>query len=782
MSEKDEEELFIPVGYSSEDLPLLRSIEEGYFDGVSRDLLVPGTDLENLISLMKDGLISLDFDLPLWRPLSEPRPPPPAPFDRSRYVIDSTNLNGDPVTIRRDFNELMSTDFLKDIMRDNVDFEEKYEQHEITDLDCQQIVKRYLESNFKIDMRHMNKCLFHNLSKSTPYYYVDRLNMYFYDYHNNPSHLVTGFVLHPITSSVLKTNLAPGHKKITVDDNDSLLSSLSNKKTVTRDLFREYEKNNNYIVIKDVIFSPNKPSYLISTKHNSDRTYYYFNTFFGIYMEKASLFFIPLFSEPHLNRFSFAHSIHFEDTEPPVTFTAFTETFVKKILGVDFYSEFFKEHVSSSLFTELVTNKYLFIIFYHLKYILCRNNNEIFQYFLRSLAFYVQKPGVPLEKIILFYSIEQGSGKSLFFTHFLNNIIGKQHGLIATDSTIFNESFNSIISDKMLIFFDEFRLNTQSQNNCLKAFITGSDLTIHKKYHEDYNMKNHLSFIGVSNEHVSIPYESNQNRRVFLIESNGAYANSDHKDYFTFLAHALTDFKTMDLFFCLLHSIDLKHFNHKICPFTEELFLAIQVNLSPFELWLKDAMMSEHFYKLDCYNSYSNCSIMDMDPDNPSWRIYNVTFSDLLSSYDLYKAECGNMSNDSSHKKRKREIPNKVEITDVNSLFNAFKGLFKDLIQEAPASNAPVMVSNALLSAPIPTPTPKPKGRPPKNPSPPSLKSFNARSKFNFPDFKHFKKIIFNKFFALDNYIPKVHYKLPSYYKEPGVFHNFVSYHQTFSE
>lgn len=153
-----------------------------------------------------------------------------------------------------------------------------------------------------------------------------------------------------------------------------------------------------------------------------------------------------------------------------------------------------------------------------LLYSLCsseENQDEVFKWVLRWLAYPLQHPGAKMQTALLFFGEKQGTGKSLFFEGIIKPIYGA-HGATGGQHQL-EATFTAWRSQKLYVVFEEIlsRQDKFSYFGLIKHMITGRDTPISQKFKDDRVEANHLNCVMLSNEFQAVPIEPNDRR--FLV-------------------------------------------------------------------------------------------------------------------------------------------------------------------------------------------------------------------------------------------------------------------------
>ena len=172
------------------------------------------------------------------------------------------------------------------------------------------------------------------------------------------------------------------------------------------------------------------------------------------------------------------------------------------------------------------------LIMRHMKEVICNNNNDVFDYFVKFMANLLQHPNNKANTALIFKSI-QGAGKDTIFKWFGNNILGKEYYLNEDNIDLIFGRFNSCIENKILIVLNEVSgKDTFSINEKIKNAITRELNIIEHKGLKPYENTNNIGFVYLTNNDnpLKIPHDD---RRFCGFECNNNKAND--YDYFRLL-------------------------------------------------------------------------------------------------------------------------------------------------------------------------------------------------------------------------------------------------------
>ena len=155
-----------------------------------------------------------------------------------------------------------------------------------------------------------------------------------------------------------------------------------------------------------------------------------------------------------------------------------------------------------------------------LLYSLCsteENQEDVFHWVLRWLAYPLQNPGAKMQTALLFFGEKQGTGKSLFFEGIVKEIYGA-HGATGGQHQL-EAPYTMWRSQKLFVLFEEIlsRQDKYSHFGLIKHMITGRDTPISQKFKDDRTEANHLNCVMLSNEFQAVPLEP-EDRRFLVVD------------------------------------------------------------------------------------------------------------------------------------------------------------------------------------------------------------------------------------------------------------------------
>ncbi|MCH9027638.1 MAG: DUF3854 domain-containing protein, partial [Proteobacteria bacterium] len=149
-------------------------------------------------------------------------------------------------------------------------------------------------------------------------------------------------------------------------------------------------------------------------------------------------------------------------------------------------------------------------------------------WFLQWLAYPIQHPGAKLFTSVLFWSSEQGVGKSML-AEIVGDIYGPNRAEISRD--ILSGDFNAYAENTQFVHGDEITgSDSRHFADKIKGMITREQVEINKKFAPQYFLKDCTNYFFTSN-HVDAFFLEDQDRRLFVVEvsqpkkSNKFYAD-----------------------------------------------------------------------------------------------------------------------------------------------------------------------------------------------------------------------------------------------------------------
>ena len=244
------------------------------------------------------------------------------------------------------------------------------------------------------------------------------------------------------------------------------------------------------------------------------------------------------------------------------------------------------------------------LIIKHLKN-LCNNEDDSFQYIVKTLAMKIQKPYNITNTAIVFKS-DEGAGKDLFLNYFGNQILGSDLYLNTQKPELIFGKFSSCLENKVLVVLNESSgKDTFSINENIKCAITAQTNIIEHKGMKPYKNTNHIEYVFLTNNDNPLKVPQGD-RRFCGIECNNDVCND--KDYFDALRTEIDSGKVDKAFYNYLLSIDVDNYdftnNRPITKFYNDMK---EINIPPIALFLESLVMNNNLnttYKIESTTLY----------------------------------------------------------------------------------------------------------------------------------------------------------------------------------
>ena len=187
--------------------------------------------------------------------------------------------------------------------------------------------------------------------------------------------------------------------------------------------------------------------------------------------------------------------------------------------------------------------------------LLCGDDEALFQYVLKWVAFMFQHPSKKNNIGLIWKSAQQGMGKNMGITT-LSNMLGSKYAktIAKPERDVFG-TYNGLLEDKLLVHFEEFSGKCGFKyDNELKNFITGDTIDIMKKGVDAITRPNRMKVIFSTNNDYPVKIEAGDRRFVICDSSR---MDIPSKEYFDNLARINADKHILRAFYDELMDIDL---------------------------------------------------------------------------------------------------------------------------------------------------------------------------------------------------------------------------------
>lgn len=267
-------------------------------------------------------------------------------------------------------------------------------------------------------------------------------------------------------------------------------------------------------------------------------------------------------------------------------------------------------------------------ILFHLKEVICRNEETIYEFVLEWIASIVQKPWEK-QKTVPVCCGQQGAGKSIWWENF-SKIFGL-HGLVCPTADLITHKFFADLSNKVFVVVNETNFEDRRERNNLKNQITSDFRKSEKKYENVRMEKDFVSMVWTSNEiNNSFPAEKGSNRRYLCVQSDPSRAEDE--TYFTRLVDAFNSQNSLGLraLFRFLNTRILGSIDLRKTPHTEEKGDTVRSKLGIIDVWWLQCLEDKY------HHSVLGSSLTD--PRAIQWVTQNASKFGL---FDHFKAFLG---------------------------------------------------------------------------------------------------------------------------------------------
>ncbi|MDO6804182.1 DUF5906 domain-containing protein, partial [Wenyingzhuangia sp. 1_MG-2023] len=139
---------------------------------------------------------------------------------------------------------------------------------------------------------------------------------------------------------------------------------------------------------------------------------------------------------------------------------------------------------------------------------LCNQDDHVWTWLTRWLAYPLQHVGAKLRTAVLMHSEVQGSGKSLFFDGVMRPLYGEYSATLGQHQM--ESAYTDWQSNLLYGLFEEIfsRSSKYNQMGTIKQLITGETTRIEKKFVSGWEEANHMNAVFLSNEIQPFPVET----------------------------------------------------------------------------------------------------------------------------------------------------------------------------------------------------------------------------------------------------------------------------------
>ena len=236
----------------------------------------------------------------------------------------------------------------------------------------------------------------------------------------------------------------------------------------------------------------------------------------------------------------------------------------------------------------------------HVKEMVCRNNELVYNHLIKHVASMIQFPWVQL-MVALCIRGREGAGKGLFF-RVIKLIMGEydedsvrsgSFRTVKSQSDVFGQ-FTSILEGSCCVFLDEMVWGgDKKQAGTLKALITEPTAKIEFKGCTPYIQRAFHQVLMSTNCDWFIP-ASEEARRFFVLEIDDKWAGSNTAEstaYFDKVANV-----PIQMLANYLYRVDLTGWNARIFPLTQALLDQKIESMDPTSLWVFNKLKDSEWY------------------------------------------------------------------------------------------------------------------------------------------------------------------------------------------
>lgn len=229
----------------------------------------------------------------------------------------------------------------------------------------------------------------------------------------------------------------------------------------------------------------------------------------------------------------------------------------------------------------------------HIKYVIADGNEGSYEYVLKTLAFWVQRPAeIPEAALVLLGG--QGTGKGTLFWA-LVRIFGR-HGMHLYSPRQVIGNFNAHMKDAIFIFADEALFaGDPSIVGVLHSLITEPRMVIEPKFHELYALKNMRKLGIATNEQWAVPASIDARR--FAVLKVSEQVKQDEK-YFGPIKHDL-EHGGLQAMLYELRRMKLGSFHPRQIPKTKGLWEQKRLSFDPTTEWWFKCLLDGKLHKSD---------------------------------------------------------------------------------------------------------------------------------------------------------------------------------------
>ena len=161
-------------------------------------------------------------------------------------------------------------------------------------------------------------------------------------------------------------------------------------------------------------------------------------------------------------------------------------------------------------------------ILWHIKHVICADDETANEYFLDYLAHMFQKPWeIPRAAIVV--KGEEGAGKDTI-AKYMHKLVGRYIPKITGQDQFFG-NFNGFLKNALFVNIQEAFVGSQQQNEKLKQFVTEDMLRVENKYQNSHDTPNYMR-IYITSNNFKVVQASESSRRFLVLNARDTYAST----------------------------------------------------------------------------------------------------------------------------------------------------------------------------------------------------------------------------------------------------------------
>lgn len=257
-------------------------------------------------------------------------------------------------------------------------------------------------------------------------------------------------------------------------------------------------------------------------------------------------------------------------------------------------------HKPYSDFDVIIKNKCKIFLDYMFD-VLCNKRDDVMAHLCKWIANMCK--GNKNDAALVLKTGAKGVGKSTLPVMLTNYIIGRKLGLQSSSRPLLS-NFNSVLADKLLVYFEELETFSVSQwmgvDSVIKRLITSDVMLIEKKGIDSYEIDNINNYIFLTNHDLC-----DADRRMFVLDVQCKYLGKD--DYWINLYNNCMNEEVGYALFCYFSEIDTTGFRPQSYPMTTSKLNSISKRLDIVYQFLKEEyILKNQDLKIKLSDFYEN--------------------------------------------------------------------------------------------------------------------------------------------------------------------------------